>query len=186
MKAFAVSLLFACGPTARPAPERAPTPVTQPEAPAAPVAPSARPAWIDRGSRNDIADRALFAVGQATGIKNPSLARSTADNRARAEISKMFETLAAAMTKDFQMGVSAGSSSGDSQAVTVSVRGAAAEALGGVEIIEHWVDADGTIYALARLPHDAVIESLSRSKELTAKTKDAVVKQAVRVLGEAP
>ncbi len=79
------------------------------------------PKWVLRGSV--VQGEHIFGVGSATGIRNVSLARMTADNRARAEIAKL---------------VSPGSK--------VEAK------MSGVEIIDHWLHPEnGAIYALARL-----------------------------------
>jgi hypothetical protein len=65
--------------------------------------------------------RVCFGVGKAAGIRNASLAQATADNRARAEIGRLL-------------------SKSTSFALNLS----------GVEIVDHHVDAKGTIYSLAR------------------------------------
>src|SRR5262245_46221559 len=53
------------------------------------------PEWVNRGSR--IGNGSIFGVGSAAGIQNASLARTTAGNRARAEISKILETYSASL-----------------------------------------------------------------------------------------
>jgi len=61
------------------------------------------PQWVTRGSTafNNAGERAFYGVGSASGIKNPPLLRSTADNRARAELGKIFETFSASLMKDY-------------------------------------------------------------------------------------
>jgi hypothetical protein len=77
------------------------------------------------------------------------LARTTADNRARAEIQKIFETYSASLMKDFQESVTAGdfSSSDESQMLTDAIKTFSAVTLNGVELVDHWIHpVDGTIY----------------------------------------
>ena len=55
------------------------------------------PGWILRGSGPAKVgeQRSFFGVGQVSGMRNVALARSTADNRARAELARSFELFAA-------------------------------------------------------------------------------------------
>ena len=84
------------------------------------------PKWVMKGSgvMGDGDRKLLFGVGSVNGIKNPTLARQTADNRARSEISKVFETYSASLMKDFQESVTAGdfSASSESQMVQQAIK----------------------------------------------------------------
>lgn len=97
----------------------------------------AAPAWVNAGSL--IADDgAVLGVGAVSGIRNPALQRTTADNRARAEIAKLYKVTQTELKAD------------DGSARTL--RTETSRALLGVQIVDHWTDpADGTLYALARL-----------------------------------
>lgn len=100
---------------------------------AAPTPSADRPEWIEKGSYTDEAG-ARYGVGKVSGVRNAALARTTADNRARAEIAKMVGTATEVTQGD-----------GSTKIRTVSAT------LEGVEIVDHWVDpSDGTVYALAR------------------------------------
>src|SRR5687767_5059954 len=80
------------------------------------------PEWVQRGSR--VEQGSIFGVGSANGIKNPSLARTTAQNRGRNEISKILETYSASLMKDFQESVTAGEfqASSESQLVQNAIK----------------------------------------------------------------
>jgi hypothetical protein len=53
------------------------------------------PKWVKQGSGafNDKDTKAFYGVGAVTGVRNEPLAWDTAENRARAEIAKTFETM---------------------------------------------------------------------------------------------
>ena len=61
------------------------------------------PGWVSRGSASVTSGkrRVFYGVGAAGGIRNPALLRSTADNRARAELAKVFEVFSASLMKDY-------------------------------------------------------------------------------------
>ena len=60
------------------------------------------PEWVNKGSGafGGEGKKVFYGVGSASGIRNSSLACSTADQRARAEISRVFETYSASLMKD--------------------------------------------------------------------------------------
>jgi hypothetical protein len=110
-------------PAATTASAAASTPVAPPDRPRRYAAPRGAPAWVREGwgATGD----AVWAVGRAAGIRNPALARSVADNRARAALARALER---------------------------SPRPEVVARLEGVEIIERWTDPrTGTIFARARL-----------------------------------
>ena len=53
-------------------------------------------------------DKAFYGVGAVSGVMNKPLARTTADNRARAEIAKVFETYSASLMRDYAASTTAG------------------------------------------------------------------------------
>jgi hypothetical protein len=56
--------------------------------------------------------------------------------------------------------------------------------LSGVLIIDHWVDTDGTEYALAQLDMDTFKANLEKMKELSAQVRDAVRANADKAFDE--
>lgn len=118
------------------------------------VAPNA-PRWVRRGSVVEAGS--IFGVGLVTGVNNPALARSTADNRARKEISRVLETYSASLMKDYAASTSAGDSGAadEVQLVEEAVKTYSARLVKGVEIRDHYVDdGQGALYALAELNFD--------------------------------
>ncbi len=140
------------------------------------------PEWVNKGSGAFGGEKkVMYGVGSASGIRNHSLARTTADNRARAEIQKIFETYSASLMKDFQESVTAGdfSASDESQMVTNAIKTFSAGTLNGVEVVDHWIHpVDGTIYSLARLDMDGFADNLSKAKELNEKVRERVKRAA--------
>ncbi|MCC7385263.1 MAG: LPP20 family lipoprotein [Deltaproteobacteria bacterium] len=146
------------------------------------------PEWVNKGSGAFGGEKKiLYGVGSASGIRNHSLARTTADNRARAEISKIFEVYSASLMKDFQESVTAGdfSASDESQLVSQAIKTFSANTLNGVEVVDHWIHpVDGTIYALARLDMDGFGDMLSQQKELNAKVREKVKRAAEKAFAD--
>ena len=143
------------------------------------------PAWVSRGSGafDDDSRRVFYGVGSVHGLRNPSLARSTADNRARAEIAKIFTTYSSVLMRDYSASTRAGAlptasaaptrtdaapGVHEEQDVEEAIKTFAAASLPGVQISDHWYHpTDGSIYALARLDLDALTDSLERMNEVS-------------------
>jgi hypothetical protein len=140
------------------------------------------PEWVNKGSGAFGGEKKVFyGVGSASGIRNASLARSTADNRARAEISKVFETYSASLMKDYSASTTAGdfSATSEEQMVTQAIKTFSANTLNGVEIVDHWIHPQtGEIYSLARLDIAGFMDQIDKAKELNGKVKEAVKRAA--------
>lgn len=146
------------------------------------------PEWVNKGSGAFGGEKKVFyGVGSASGIRNHSLARSTADNRARAEISKTFEVYSASLMKDYSASITAGdmSASSEEQMVTSAVKTFSANTLNGVEIVDHWIHpTTGEIFSLARLDIAGFMDQLDKAKELSQKVKDAVKRSAEKAFAD--
>ncbi len=143
------------------------------------------PDWVLKGSGafGGEAGRVFYGVGSVSGIKNHALARSTADNRARAEIAKIFEVYSASLMKDYMASTTAGdmSASSEEQHVEQAIKTFSAQTLSGVQIVDHWFHPDGTVYALAQLDLEGFKNGLDKMKELSAQVRDYVRKNADKV-----
>jgi hypothetical protein len=141
------------------------------------------PDWVIKGSGafpGDEGKQVFYGVGSVSGIRNHALARTTADNRARAEIQKTFETYSASLMKDYMSSTTAGdmSASDEQQFVESATKTFSAGTLSGVVITEHWFHPDGTVYALAKLDLERFKDSVSKMKDLSAAVRDYVQKNA--------
>ncbi len=145
------------------------------------------PAWVTQGSAafNDSGNRVFYGVGSVTGVKNKPLARTAAENRARAELGKVFETYTASLMRDYMASTAGGAAiTGDTAAseeqhIEQAVKTFSAVTLSGVMIIDRWTDpADGTEYALAKLDLNSFKNSLEKARELNSEARDFVRKNA--------
>jgi hypothetical protein len=143
------------------------------------------PEWVVSGSGVLGGDEKVFSgVGSVNGIKNAALARTTAANRARNEIAKVFNVYSASLMKDYMASTTAGDmeASSEEQHVEQAIKTFVAEELSGIEITEYWFHPDGdTIYALAQMDLSKFTDAFSRMKELSAQVRDYVRKNAERV-----
>ncbi|HET6371096.1 MAG TPA: hypothetical protein VFG95_07860 [Nitrospiria bacterium] len=152
------------------------------------IAPSG-PAWVNKGSGafSDGGTKAFYGVGAVTGIRNKPLAVTAADNRARAEITKIFETYTASLMRDYTRTTTAGDmqKTSEEQDVEQAVKTFSAATLSGVFIVDHWQDpADGTLYSLAKLDLDKFKENIDKAKELNAAVRDYVRNNSEKAFNE--
>lgn len=145
-----------------------------------PEAASGPPAWIVRGSgvAAEGGRRAFEGVGSVSGVRTKSLAETAAANRARAEVTRVFESYAAGLMRDYVAAVGAAEAIGSNTATTEpqyiaeAVQAVSAATLPGTTIADRWIDPhDGTVYALARLDLERFPQGLDKTKELSAEAK---------------
>jgi hypothetical protein len=149
--------------------------------------PVEHPEWVTRGSGAFGGEKkVLYGVAAATGIRNATLARSAADNRARDEISKIIEVYSASLMKDYQASTTAGdfSATSEEQHVESVVKTFTSNHLSGIEIVDHWLHPDGTTYSLARLDMDGFADQLSNAQELNEKVKEQVKRAAAKAFAD--
>ena len=141
------------------------------------------PEWVVKGSGAflDKEQKAFYGVGAIVGVRNAPLARTAADNRARAEISKVFETYSASLMRDYAASTTAADFkkvSGE-QNIEQTIKTFSATTLSGVVIIDHWTDpSDHTYYALARLDLENFKNSVERTKSLNETLREFIKKNA--------
>ena len=141
------------------------------------------PKWVVRGSGafEEDGKKIFYGVGMVSGISNRALARTTAENRGRAELGKIFRTYSASLMKDYMASTTAGdmTASAEEQHVDQAIKTFSKITLSGVMVVDHWVDpADGPHFALTRLDLAEFGNALNTMKELDAKTRDFVRRNA--------
>lgn len=144
---------------------------------------SDEPSWVQKGKSAflDKEQQSFYGIGAVVGIENKSLARSAADKRARAEISKIFETYSASLMRDYAASTTAASfdAVSEEQFVEQSIKSFSAPILRGVMIVDHWADlSDHTYYSLARLDLVRFKNNLDQVKDLNAGVRDFVKQNA--------
>lgn len=144
------------------------------------------PKWVVKGSGAFGGERGkvFYGVASALGVQNTSLLRSTAENRARNEVAKVFQFYTASLMKDYIASTMAGDVkvTAEEQHVEEAIKTVTAMTLSGVEIVDHWQHpATAELFALARLDLEAFKDNLEKVKELDAKVKDYIRKNAERL-----
>jgi len=144
------------------------------------------PNWVKKGSTayNDKDAKAFYGVGAVTGIKNEPLAWEAAENRARAEIAKTFETYTAYLMRDYAASTTAQdfTKSAEEQNVERAIKTFSAATLSGVRPVDRFKEEDSnTYYVLAKLSLKDMQEAMEQSKELNAQLRDFVRKNSERL-----
>ncbi len=144
------------------------------------------PDWVEEGSgalhKED--SKAFYGVGSVIGVKNEPLAWDTAENRARAELAKNFETYTGYLMRDYAASTNAGdfTSSTEEQNVERAIKTFSAVTLHGVRPVDRYKDDDTfTYYVLAKLALKDAKEAIQESKELDGQMRDFVRDNAERL-----
>src|ERR1044071_6149864 len=117
------------------------------------------------GAYNDKDTKAFYGVGSVTGVKNEPLAWDTAENRARAEIAKTFETYTGYLMRDYAASTTAGAftRNTEEQNVERAIKTVTTTTLRGVRPIERYKDEKtNTYYVLTRLNLEEMKENLDK------------------------
>lgn len=137
------------------------------------------PDWVNIGTQavEDEEGRLLQGVGMAASMNDPSLQRSTADNRARTEIARVLSTYVDSTIKDYSATTGSDNSANIEQALQSSTR----TALSGARIIARWLDPDsGSLYSFAELDMQQLETLLSTSTALSAELQKYIADNADR------
>ncbi|MGQ0811727.1 MAG: LPP20 family lipoprotein [Nitrospiraceae bacterium] len=144
------------------------------------------PKWVTKGSGsyNEKDTKSFYGVGSVVGVKNEPLAWDTAQNRARAELAKSFETYTGYLMRDYSASTTAGdfTRNSEEQNVERAIKTITTVTLSGVRPIDQYKDdKTGTYYVLTKLSLEDMKDSLMRAKELNAEVRDYVRKNADRL-----
>ena len=161
---------------------------TIPDAPKA-LASYKAPDWVLRGGGafTDGGGKAFYGVGSATGIKNYSLQRTVADDRARGDLAKVFEVYMVSLTKDYQAHTTAGNfeNSSEEQNAEVALKVVVSQTLRGVVIVDHFeIPERREFLSLARLDYDAFernVEANETFQELPEKLQEDIKSRAEKL-----
>ena len=161
---------------------------TIPDAPKA-LAEYKAPDWVLKGGGafTDAGGKAFYGVGSATGIKNYSLQRTVADDRARGDLAKVFQVYMTSLTKDYQAHTTAGSfaNSTEEQNAEVALKVVVSQVMRGVVIIDHFeIPERREFLSLARLDYDAFernVEANEKFQELPEKLQVDIKERAEKL-----
>lgn len=135
-----------------------------------------KPDWVMKGAGAFGKEKkTLYGVGIAEGIKSEALRRTTADNRAIAEISKQLSTMSTSLMRDYMSSTNATEqekSSGE-QYVENTVKTFASNTMSGVKIMDRWDDGK-VCYSLATLNLDELKAMTDQVNQLSQQVRDYI------------
>jgi hypothetical protein len=140
------------------------------------------PDWVNGGTGAfaDEKGKTFRGVGIVSGIRDAAVRRRTVDSRARGEIQKTLEQFLDAIQKESP---SAEPDPAERQRTQLALKALAASDAG-VRIVDHWVDTDSTEYALAQLELSSFKDNLEKTRDLSARSKETVRRNADRIFDE--
>ena len=143
------------------------------------------PDWVEQGSAalHQDEDQAIYGVGSIVGVKNEPLAWDAAENRARAEIAKTFQTYTAYLMEDYATSRTSGNftDSAEEQNLKRAIKTFVSTTLKGVRPMDRYKDEDNeTYYVLAKLSLEEMKDMFEQSKELNPQTQEFVRENAER------
>lgn len=147
------------------------------------------PEWVMKGSGafGGEKGKVFYGVASAYAIKNFSLLRAAADNRARNEVAKVFQFYTASLMKDYSASTVANDPSvtSEEQHVEQAIKTVTSMTLSGVEIVDHWQHpASGEFFALARLDLDKFKDNFDKVQTLDKKVKEYIKDNADKMHDE--
>lgn len=151
------------------------------------------PDWVNKGNgafKDQAGNKVFYGVGILQGVRNVGLAVPAVDDRGRAEIAKVMNSLVTVLGKDYAASTTAGdmSKSSEEQMVTQTHKVFSQFTLHGSMPVDHWVDRSDpknpVYYSLVKLDMATVQAALDESKDLDAKTRDYVKANADKAFDE--
>ena len=144
------------------------------------------PTWVLKGggAYTDSQGKSFYGVGSATGIKNYSLQRMVADDRARGDLAKVFDFYINSLTKDYQSHTTVGNftTSNEEQNSENALKIVVAQTLRGVVIVDHFeIPQRREFLSLARLSFDTFKKNVVKTeafKSLPKQTREDIKARA--------
>lgn len=127
------------------------------------------PDWVNKGTSyvSDKDGRLFHGVGSASPMGDVTLQRATADDRARAELARIFSSYLDVASNDYQSAGRSGDSRVSEEAVSRQIRSLSQVNLAGAKIIGRWQDKRTSIvYSIAELDMKQVKDTLSTAKDM--------------------
>ena len=100
------------------------------------------PEWVLKGpgTFKDPTGKIIWGVSSVSGVKNSSLQRIAADNRARNAVAKVFQVHSKSLSKDMLAHAMTGNleSTSEEQGIETGIKTVVEQILHGVMIVDHW------------------------------------------------
>lgn len=129
------------------------------------------PNWVNKGTSvlKEKDGRLFHGVGMAEDLGNMSLQKSTADNRARAEIARILSSYMDIVENDYITANRADGQNVSQEQISRQIKNVSETNLAGAKIIGRWRDKKtSTIFSLAELDMKYVKQTINSYREMNA------------------
>jgi len=142
------------------------------------------PDWVNKGTAvlNDKDGRLFHGVGSSPTLGDEALQRSTADDRARAEVGRMLSTYLDVVGNDYVAATGTGANASADQAVSRQIKAVTKVNLSGSKIIGRWKDPKtNMIYSIAELDLKQVKSTLENANSMNEDLRRYVGRNAENI-----
>ena len=146
------------------------------------------PDWVNKGTQavNDKDGRLFHGVGSSPSLGDEALQRSTADDRARAEVARMLSTYIDAVSNDYQAASGTGSYAAADQSVQRQIKAVTKQNLAGSKIIGRWKDSrTNMVYSIAELDLKSVKTTLEGASGMNDDVRRYIGRNADNIFDKA-
>lgn len=133
------------------------------------------PPWVNEGSQalNNRDGRLIHGMGSTPPMPDDALQRSSADNRARAEVARVLSSFMHVVSQDFVATAGTGDYASNDQSISRSIENITRLNMSGTEIIARWRDpGTGTLYSLAELDLERVNDIVGSASQMHEGLRD--------------
>ncbi|MDP7254036.1 MAG: hypothetical protein QGF00_30830 [Planctomycetota bacterium] len=128
------------------------------------------PNWVTKGSgafKDGKKGKAFYGVGAVSGVKNYSLLRRSAENAARVEVGRIFDTYVTSLAKSYARSVSNFDASQEEQLIQDASKAFTNVTLTGIQVGEHYYDQPTkTMYVYAFLDTGVFKNAIQKAQQL--------------------
>lgn len=130
---------------------------------------SGAPDWVNKGTNvlNDKNGRLFHGVGSSAALGDESLQRSTADERARAEVARILSSYMDVVSNDYATSTGTGADASAEQSISRQVKAVTKMNLAGSKIIGRWKDnRTSMVYSICELDLKQVKGTIQGAKDM--------------------
>jgi len=142
-----------------------------------------KPAWLAKNTHAYLNERVFYGVGSTTGvrIKSKVLAQLTAEDMAKGEASKIFESYALFLLKEYTESLTDEERAMVEEEGTLNLSFMTHVGMALFEVVQQdtWIDPDkGTYHALAKIKLNHLLREIASADDLSPELQDFVRKNA--------
>jgi hypothetical protein len=129
------------------------------------------PDWVNKGTAyvNNKDGRLFMGVGSAAPMGDDALQRATADDRARAEVARIFSSYLDVVSNDYQASAKSGGDNVNEEAVSRQIKNLTKIDLAGAKIIAHWKDTKtNSLWAICELDIKTLKDTVAARQDMNA------------------